>query len=52
MDITKISVAELKALAYDSLVQLDAIQKNLQIINAELAKRNESPKGVKEDKKK
>ena len=34
-----ISDVELKAMAYDTLAQLQALQQNLNIINAELSKR-------------
>ena len=51
MDITKSTITELKSLAYDSLVELERIQKNLQVINAEITKRGEVEE-VKEEKKK
>lgn len=41
-DITKMSVTELKALAYDELGKMEVAQKNLQIINVEIAKKMES----------
>lgn len=37
-----LSDVELKALAYDHLVQLDICQRNLQLLNQELSKRNKS----------
>jgi hypothetical protein len=48
MDITKLSVVELKALAFDLLVQLENVQNNLKVVNAEIAKRVESEKVDKE----
>ncbi len=39
MDITKMTVTELKALGYDLLVQMQQCQQNIQILNAEIAKR-------------
>lgn len=41
MDITKSTVVELKALAFDELTKMEACQRNLNIINAELVKRNQ-----------
>jgi hypothetical protein len=40
MDITKLSITELKALAYDLFVQAEVNQRNLQAINAEIQKKN------------
>lgn len=40
-DISKLSVTELKALAYDVLVVMEQNQNNLKIINAEIQKRNQ-----------
>ena len=48
MDITKLSVVELKAIAFDLLVQLENVQNNLKVVNAEIAKRVESEKVDKE----
>lgn len=39
MDITTKTVVELKALAFDEIVKFESAQKNIQIINAEIAKR-------------
>ena len=39
MDITKLNVTELKALAFDEISKLNVAQNNLNIINAELQKR-------------
>ena len=36
MEISNLSITELKALAYDQLVQLERIQANLRIINARI----------------
>lgn len=38
MDITKMSVQELKALAYDLLVQSQKIQSDLNLVNNEIVK--------------
>jgi hypothetical protein len=47
MDIKKMSVTELKALAYDELLKIDTSQKNLGAINAEITKKlNEQNKTV------
>jgi len=42
MDIKTLPLKELKALAYDQLVQLEQFQTNLKIINAEIAERNKT----------
>jgi hypothetical protein len=39
MDISKLSLTELKALAYDMLSTIDQAQRNLTSINQEIAKR-------------
>jgi len=39
IDITKMTVIELKALAYDELAKQQVCQQNLQIINQEIVKR-------------
>jgi hypothetical protein len=39
LDITKMSVDELKAICYDQIVLLNKAQQNINIIQAELAKR-------------
>lgn len=39
MDITKLSITELKALAYDELAKIQVGQANLQAINVEIQKR-------------
>lgn len=36
MEISKLTLTELKALAYDQIVQLERIQANLRIINARI----------------
>jgi len=41
MDITKLNVTELKALAYDQLVQIENAQNNLKILNAEIVTRQQ-----------
>ncbi len=44
MDITKMTVVELKAVAYDLFVQLEITQKNLQAVNQEIAKKSKEAK--------
>lgn len=39
MDITKLTVVELKALAYDELSKLSNSQENIKLINIEISKR-------------
>lgn len=41
MDLTTMPITELKALAYDQLLQRDNASQNLQVINAELQRRAE-----------
>jgi len=41
MDITKSSKTELQSLAYEYLVQIEKWQRDLQMINQEIAKRNQ-----------
>lgn len=36
MDLTKLSITELKALAYDQLIELERIQVNLNVINTQI----------------
>jgi len=48
-DITKMTEEQLKALAYDHLMVLNNTQRNIQLIEAEIAKRQES-KEVKKEK--
>ena len=48
MDISNHSIEALKALAYDLIVQLDGIQKNLNLVNAQIAKKQEDKKAIKE----
>jgi hypothetical protein len=55
MDISKLSVEALKAMAYDEFVRVQVSQKNLEIINAEISKRQSevpetTPETVKKDK--
>lgn len=42
VDITKLSVTELKAYAYDEVAKVEVAQNNLRVLNAEIAKRTES----------
>lgn len=46
MDISKLSLIELKAMGYDVLAQLELLQKNLGIINAQITKLNSEAKDV------
>lgn len=39
MDITKMSVTELKAMAYDALVQMQYLQSSVATLNAEIEKK-------------
>jgi hypothetical protein len=48
MDITTKSVIELKALAFDLLVQLENVQNNLKVVNAEIEKKVKSEEVEKE----
>ena len=41
MDITKLTIEELKALAYDEMIKLNTAQQNIQLIQAEINKRIE-----------
>lgn len=51
MDITTKSIDELKALGYDQMMTLDITQRNLQAINAEIAKRMAEAKESKPEEK-
>ena len=42
MDISKQTTEQLKALGYDQMQELDRINRNLQLIQAEIARRNET----------
>lgn len=58
MDISKLNVTELKAAAFDVLVEIERMQKNLQLINAQIkiaqqpVPKKEAVKEVKEVAKK
>ena len=52
MDISNKTIEELKAIAYDLIVSIDGYQKNLNIINARIAKLSGMPKEEKEVSKK
>lgn len=41
MDITKLSITEIKALAFDELVKLETAQANIKVCSEELKKRNQ-----------
>lgn len=48
MDIKTSTVSELKALAYDHLVEIERLQAGLQVINKEIALRADTPKELPE----
>ena len=48
MDITKLTISELKALAYDQIVLLNQTQANLNAIQQEIAKREKEQAKEKE----
>ena len=50
VDISKLSVTELKALAYDQLGELQQIQRSLQVIDNEIVKRQNSIVGTENGK--
>lgn len=39
MEITKMTVTDLKALAYDELIKIETAQNNLRLINEQIAKK-------------
>lgn len=41
IDITKMDLKELKAMAYDEIAKIELCQNNLKMLNAEIEKRNE-----------
>lgn len=43
MDISKLTLVELKALAYDLAVQLQVINQNVSVVNQEIQKRIQEP---------
>ena len=49
MDITKLDIKELKAIAYDQIIELQRIQANIKTVNNEIKLRQESE--VKDNKK-
>lgn len=50
-DVTKMTVEQIKALAYDQIVLLEQAQNNLKILNAEIQKRLNEPKEVKSNER-
>jgi hypothetical protein len=44
MDITQKTVVELKALAFDLILEQERVSQNLRIVNAEIAKKLEAEK--------
>lgn len=54
MDITKLSITELKALAYDQLAELERVQANINALNTQisnLSNQKAEPKQEEEDGK-
>lgn len=51
MDITKLSLNDLKALAFDEITRLQMAQNNLQVINKEIAERSSHEKPLKKSSK-
>lgn len=52
MDLTQLTVEQLKVMAYDELTKLDIAQNNLKVLNQEIAKRmQETPKAEEPNKK-
>lgn len=41
MNITKMNVQELKAVAYDLIAEIERMQNNLRLVNQEIAKKSE-----------
>jgi len=52
MDIKTSTTSELKALAYDFIVEMERMQANLRAINEEIALRANAPKEMKVEKPK
>ena len=50
MDLSKKTVEELKALAYDQLVQLQITQRNINLLDEAIAKKQAEPKDVNDAK--
>jgi hypothetical protein len=50
IDISKLSITELKALAYDLTLELARVQTNLQILNQEIEKKKEQENQVAKSK--
>lgn len=48
MDITKLSVVELKAMVYDEMFKTEMARKNIELLNMEITKRGEALPGVPE----
>ena len=44
MDITKLTITELKAMVYDELIKLENCQNNIKTLNEEIKKRGEEKK--------
>jgi hypothetical protein len=51
MDITKLTTTELKALAFDTIVQIEQFQKNLATLNQAIAQKLQEEQKVEETKK-
>ena len=50
MDISKLTIEQLKSLAYDTMVEAERAQKNLSVINNEIAKKTEIERGATQPK--
>lgn len=50
MDIKKLDMTQLKALAYDTIAQLENVQQNLALINKEITSRPALSPEIQEDK--
>ncbi len=47
LDITQMTVEQLKALAYDQLATIENAQNNLKVVNEEIVKKQSQPQEVK-----
>ena len=50
MDISNLTIEQLKALAYDVISEAEKTQKNLQVINGEIAKKTEMERNASQPK--
>ncbi len=49
IDLSKMSVVEKKALAFDTILQIENLQQNLKIVNQEIAKDLSQPNNIQGD---